>query len=767
MKLKMLCLSRFISVCLLLLLSVSIFGSAIRQFEIEEAKASPSEQWYKVQLDTHTGYSAYLSSAQPASLYKVAEAWKSRAFDAIVIKDYFFRIPQTGIIPYNSNPNFDSGSGWYNYSVTGSPSQSVANFSTTYPSAGSGAGSGRLYVNRTGKAMVSFHHATYTAQSGRHTLDLYRWQEINRWFSYTDSFNGNVAMGIEVRFTSGRKFAVVRTAGTASYSNSTNTIYFTNLIDWSNRKPFNNLDVWLRYYEDAEAGYDNPRFNITETYITLWGQSNYLNDKIFDFRWFVESFDSSSWVDIYFDVFYWFANSNWEAYTKDIAFAETAHGIIIIPGLEVTVGPPYNQAVAFNINSSGIDYDGSISKYLTLPTQITNRGGIAFLEELYQYPNGTRYPNEASVNLTDWLNRGFRGFATNPHYLVKLWDPALRIIFNEERSERMWILKGSDLHGNYTNRIMRSAYSLVSAEPPLTKEKIVQAIYNGHFQSIKPSWPYEIVHTNITISTFSIGSSFMGDWVTPSDNPVLNAGVRADVSIINVTIYWNGKILRSWTPNINSFSQTLNLDISGVLRITAEDQNGKYKAYSNPIFLKPTIPYIKETTHPLDLEARYSDNKLMMTVSAPTGQKSTTKVYVGDKGEPTQVYTINGNLTWSYNASTRILTLNVLHTGSANILVDWRILGDIDGDGYVGSADFSVLAGAYGSSVGDPAYKPEADIDWDSYVGSADFSILAGAYGSSEGQPRFDVRADINNDSYVGSADFSVLAGDYRKTKPH
>ena len=57
--------------------------------------------------------------------------------------------------------------------------------------------------------------------------------------------------------------------------------------------------------------------------------------------------------------------------------------------------------------------------------------------------------------------------------------------------------------------------------------------------------------------------------------------------------------------------------------------------------------------------------------------------------------------------------------------------GDVDGDKYVGSADFSVLAGAYGSSSGQPAYDREADFDLDGYVGSADFSVLAGNYGKS------------------------------------
>jgi len=60
-----------------------------------------------------------------------------------------------------------------------------------------------------------------------------------------------------------------------------------------------------------------------------------------------------------------------------------------------------------------------------------------------------------------------------------------------------------------------------------------------------------------------------------------------------------------------------------------------------------------------------------------------------------------------------------------------KIPGDIDGDYYVGSADFSILAGAYGTSVGNPVYVPEADINCDGYIGSADLSILAGNYGTS------------------------------------
>ena len=68
-----------------------------------------------------------------------------------------------------------------------------------------------------------------------------------------------------------------------------------------------------------------------------------------------------------------------------------------------------------------------------------------------------------------------------------------------------------------------------------------------------------------------------------------------------------------------------------------------------------------------------------------------------------------------------------------NVRITWvigTIGGDMDGDGYVGSADAGILNGSYGTSYPFPPYPP-ADIDWDGYIGSADAGILNGAYGTS------------------------------------
>jgi len=60
-----------------------------------------------------------------------------------------------------------------------------------------------------------------------------------------------------------------------------------------------------------------------------------------------------------------------------------------------------------------------------------------------------------------------------------------------------------------------------------------------------------------------------------------------------------------------------------------------------------------------------------------------------------------------------------------------RLAGDTDGDRDVDYSDFIVLAGAYGSTIGQPAYKRNADFDVDGDVDYTDFIALAGNYGKS------------------------------------
>lgn len=73
----------------------------------------------------------------------------------------------------------------------------------------------------------------------------------------------------------------------------------------------------------------------------------------------------------------------------------------------------------------------------------------------------------------------------------------------------------------------------------------------------------------------------------------------------------------------------------------------------------------------------YGDNKLTYNVSAPSGITSTTKIYCGDKGIPTQVLVDYVEKPIEYDSSLKILTVNVLHSSSAEVIVEWRPLTEM------------------------------------------------------------------------------------------
>jgi 6-phosphogluconolactonase (cycloisomerase 2 family) len=68
------------------------------------------------------------------------------------------------------------------------------------------------------------------------------------------------------------------------------------------------------------------------------------------------------------------------------------------------------------------------------------------------------------------------------------------------------------------------------------------------------------------------------------------------------------------------------------------------------------------------------------------------------------------------------------HMGGIATTYSPRVLGDVNRDGQVNLMDFLLLAAAYDSVLGDPAYNPDADFNGDYAVDLQDFLILAANY---------------------------------------
>lgn len=124
----------------------------------------------------------------------------------------------------------------------------------------------------------------------------------------------------------------------------------------------------------------------------------------------------------------------------------------------------------------------------------------------------------------------------------------------------------------------------------------------------------------------------------------------------------------------------------------------------------------------------FANNQMQLTISAPPGTKSTTKIYCANKGEPREVYASNGNVSWSYDDSSMMLEVRVSHLGPAEIIVDWRRPGDVDGDGDVDLDDLYYVLIAYGTKVGDSDYNPSADINRDDQINLDDLYYVLWNY---------------------------------------
>jgi len=129
----------------------------------------------------------------------------------------------------------------------------------------------------------------------------------------------------------------------------------------------------------------------------------------------------------------------------------------------------------------------------------------------------------------------------------------------------------------------------------------------------------------------------------------------------------------------------------------------------------------------------YTFSNLTLTIDSPPQTTSTTLIYVSDKGEPKDII---GATSWSYNNSSKILTVTATHSSWVTITIEWEIPGgtipgtipgDINRDNIVNATDLSLFSEAYGLTP----TNPNADINHDGYVDVRDLAILGKNYGKT------------------------------------
>lgn len=251
----------------------------------------------------------------------------------------------------------------------------------------------------------------------------------------------------------------------------------------------------------------------------------------------------------------------------------------------------------------------------------------------------------------------------------------------------------------------------------------------GDTKSLQVASPYFTGSINTTNPTLTINSETISHSGTLTNGTESSAtslsGILTGAVQVSANIQGSGQAILRLTGTRVLYEDSIILQGR-----TDEVYHGRYYGTFSPTTNTNDLVAVTNLASSIT-SLSYASNKLTLTIDSPTGTTSTTKVFCGIRGEPIAIYTANGTLTWSYNTSTTILTLNVTHASPTRILVYWKFPGDIDNDGDVDYDDFIIIAGAYGTCEGDPFYMPEADLDGDGCVDYDDFSILAGDYGKT------------------------------------
>jgi hypothetical protein len=128
----------------------------------------------------------------------------------------------------------------------------------------------------------------------------------------------------------------------------------------------------------------------------------------------------------------------------------------------------------------------------------------------------------------------------------------------------------------------------------------------------------------------------------------------------------------------------------------------------------------------------FANKRLTVNISALSGNTITMKIYCDNYSKPTTVFVDNVEQIIDYDYFTQTLTVEVVDLGFANIIVYWKIPGDVTSDTLVDVHDLTRIGKAYGTTPDSPNWDNDADIDGDGVIGNHDLALCAKNYGKTE-----------------------------------
>lgn len=269
--------------------------------------------------------------------------------------------------------------------------------------------------------------------------------------------------------------------------------------------------------------------------------------------------------------------------------------------------------------------------------------------------------------VTSWDNSEYADFLWNTSYLKSTYQTDFESKIRYAETVELWA--DSDVM-----KVFLNVTTLASAN--------VTDLYL-RWRECYPYANSDLIQLSTDIIKMNCSSAFT-NWIADNGLAIKNMSGTTEIDGVYMKYYPLDRV--SDQEYASGTSWTITLYVQNFLRLdrdfTASDflnlnesemMNQLYHAYMPLPF--PDFPASANATLFLKYIGRanfqvpystFSNDVLTLNIVGESGTTSTIEVYCGDKGEPTSV---SGASSWSYDSETKIVTINVLHTSSKEVIV--------------------------------------------------------------------------------------------------
>lgn len=221
--------------------------------------------------------------------------------------------------------------------------------------------------------------------------------------------------------------------------------------------------------------------------------------------------------------------------------------------------------------------------------------------------------------------------------------------------------------------------SVIAYAPDDSLNSLAISLKNGYFYTRNASW------TGTLLFETSIGHPTGRNIVYSSGKAELKVAITSLQPNLKLCLVRNGTYFENVTlASSGSYTNTFLYTITNDCYYRAEVRNTSLSdptnivALSQPIFFRNTLldnlclglDYVTNSQTAMS-SVSYSANKLSFTVSAPSATTSTTKVYCAGKGKPPKVWSTGSIQSQSWDETSKVETVSVLHGSSETVILDW------------------------------------------------------------------------------------------------